>query len=101
MKAAKKTGMKRKAMKKSVVAKGKRAKSSVFRGTKVKTSGGLKKSDLVRNKNGKVVSRKASENAKKNFKKKGLDKWFNAVKAARKSRYFRILPRWWQVREGT
>merc|ERR1719158_2009377 len=80
MKAAKKTGMKRKAMKKSVVAKGKRAKSSVFRGTKARTVGGLKKSDLVRNKNGKVVSRKASENAKKNFKKKGLDKWFNAVK---------------------
>merc|ERR1719341_3039459 len=67
---AKKTGMKRKAMKKSVIAKGKRAKSSVFRGTKAKTSGGLKKSDLVRNKAGKIVSRKASENAKKNFKKK-------------------------------
>merc|ERR1712112_294293 len=81
----KKTGMKRKAMKKSVIAKGKRAKSSVFRGTKAKTSGGLKKSDLVRNKAGKIVSRKASENAKKNFKKRGLDKWFNAVKAARKS----------------
>merc|ERR1712215_391130 len=83
--AAKKTGMKRRAMKKSVIAKGKRAKSSVFRGTKAKTSGGLKKSDLVRNKAGKIVSRKASENAKKNFKKRGLDKWFNAVKAARKA----------------
>merc|ERR1712215_100292 len=74
-----------KSMKKSVIAKGKRAKSSVFRGTKAKTSGGLKKSDLVRNKAGRIVSRKASENAKKNFKKRGLDKWFNAVKAARKS----------------
>merc|ERR1712114_129230 len=85
MKAAKKTGMKRKAMKKSVIAKGKRAKSSVFRGTKAKTSGGLKKSDLVRNKAGKIVSRKASENAKKTFKKRGLDKWINATKAARKA----------------
>merc|ERR1719158_1855194 len=85
MKAAKKTGMKRRAMKKSVIAKGKRAKSSVFRGTKAKTSGGLKKSDLDRSKTGKIVSRKASENAKKTFKKRGLDKWFNAVKAARKS----------------
>merc|ERR1712215_402614 len=65
MKAAKKTGMKRKAMKKSVIAKGKRGKSSVFRGTKAKTSGGLKKSDLVRSKSGRIVSRKLSENAKK------------------------------------
>jgi len=84
MKAAKKTGMKRKAMKTSVIARGKHAKSVVFRGTKVKTVGGLKKSDLVRNKNGKVVSRRASENAKKNYKK-GLHKWFTATKAARKS----------------
>merc|ERR1712215_45234 len=69
MKAAKKTGMKRKAMKTSVVAKGKLAKSSVFRGTKAKTSGGLKKSDLVRNKHGKVVSRKQSEAGKKKYAK--------------------------------
>merc|ERR1719367_1181830 len=85
MKKAMKSGMKKKAKRVSNIAKGKRGKSSVFRGTKAKTSGGLKKSDLVRNKRGKVVSRKASENAKKNFKKRGLDKWFNAVKAARKS----------------
>merc|ERR1719158_1823752 len=85
MRLPKKTGMKRKAMKKSVIAKGKRAKSSVFRGTKAKTSGGLKKSDLVRNKAGKIVSQKASENAKKTFKKRGLDKWINATKAARKA----------------
>merc|ERR1712105_352266 len=76
---------KRKAMKKSVIAKGKRAKSSVFRGNKAKTSGGLKKSDLVRSKTGKIVSRKASENAKKNYKKHGIEKWINATKAARKS----------------
>merc|ERR1719341_2114591 len=82
---AKKTGMKRKAMKKSVIAKGKLAKSSVFRGTKAKTSGGLKKSDLVRSKTGKIVSKKASENAKKNFKKRGLDKWIKATQDARKA----------------
>merc|ERR1712133_192350 len=57
-------GMKKKAMKKSVIAKGKRAKSSVFRGTKNKTSGGLKKSDLRKNKSGKIVSKKASDAAK-------------------------------------
>merc|ERR1712150_467170 len=41
--------MKMKAMKVSKIAKGKRAKSTVFRGLKVKTSGGLKKSDLKKN----------------------------------------------------
>merc|ERR1712126_587795 len=78
-------GMKKKAMKKSVIAKGKRAKSSVFRGTKSKTSGGLKKSDLKKNRNGKIVSKKASDAAKKNYNKSGLGKWTKAVNAARKS----------------
>merc|ERR550514_2484205 len=45
----------KKAMKVSTIAKGKRAKSSVFKGTKAKTSGGLSKDDLTRNKAGKVV----------------------------------------------
>merc|ERR1712226_318039 len=78
-------GMKRKAKKVSKIAKGKRAKSSVFRGTKVKTSGGLKKSDLTRNKSGKVVSKKASEAGKRNYKKNGLAKFTKAVQAARKA----------------
>ena len=51
--------------KKSVIAKGKMAKSVVFRGTKAKTIGGLKKTDLIRNKSGKIVSRKQSANGKK------------------------------------
>merc|ERR1711915_1154506 len=82
----KKSGMK-KAMKKakSVIAKGKRAKSSVFRGTKTKTSGGLKKSDLTRNKSGKIVSKRASEAAKKNYRKNGIAKFTKAVQAARKA----------------
>merc|ERR1712126_516491 len=78
-------GMKRKAMKKSVIAKGKRAKSSVFRGTKVKTVGGLKKSDLTRNKQGKVVSKKGSAASKRRYQKNGLAKWTKAVQSARKS----------------
>merc|ERR1712126_438100 len=85
---AKKSGMKgvkKKAMKKSVIAKGKRAKSSVFRGTKNKTSGGLKKSDLKKNKAGRIVSKKASDAAKKNYAKNGLGKWTKAVNAARKA----------------
>merc|ERR1711918_338462 len=77
-------GMRRRAMKKSVIAKGKRAKSSVFRGTKAKTVGGLKKSDLIRSKSGKIVSRKASARAKKNYAK-GIGKWTAAVSKARKA----------------
>merc|ERR1712215_453959 len=77
--------MKKKAMKVSKIARGKRAKSSVFRGTKEKTSGGLKKSDLTKNKTGKIVSKKASEAAKKRFKKNGLAKFAEAVAKARKS----------------
>merc|ERR1712187_935373 len=71
------------AMKKSVIAKGKRAKSSVFRGTKVKTSGGLKKSDLKKNKNGKIVSVKASARGKKSFSR--ISAWTKAVQSARKA----------------
>merc|ERR1712112_199900 len=64
-----------KAKRVSNIAKGKRGKSSVFRGTKAKTAGGLKKSDLVRNKRGKVVSRKQAEAGKKAFAKRGLPYW--------------------------
>merc|ERR1711964_926227 len=76
--------MKKKAMKKSKIARGKRAKSSVFRGTKAKTVGGLSKADLMKNKEGRVVSRKRSAAAKKRFTKNGLNKWIAAVKKARK-----------------
>merc|ERR1711904_109975 len=74
-----------KAMKKksvSKIAKGKMARSVVLRGTKEKTSGGLKKSDLTRNKDGKIVSKKASVAAKKNFAK-SAGPWMHAVKKAR------------------
>merc|ERR1711944_211234 len=81
----KKGGMRKKAMRVSKIAKGKRAKSSVFRGTKTSTSGGLKKSDLMRNRNGKVVSKKSSARAKKAYQKNGLAKWTKAVQQAKKS----------------
>merc|ERR1711862_659983 len=67
------------------IAKGKRAKSSVFRGTKEKTSGGLSKGDLMKNKVGKVVSKKRSAASKKNAQKNGFMKWIKAVQAARKA----------------
>merc|ERR1712025_396638 len=74
-----------KAMKKKIVskiAKGRFSKSLVLRGTKAKTAGGLVAKDLIRNKAGKIVSKKASAASKKNFAK-GLGDWNNAVKKAR------------------
>merc|ERR1711924_309566 len=71
-----------KAMKKksvSKIAKGSHAKSMIFRGTKEKTVGGLTKSDLIKNKYGKVVSKKASLRAKKN------SGWTTAIQKARKA----------------
>merc|ERR1712048_1478706 len=77
--------MRKMAMKKSVIAKGKRAKSSVFRGTKVKTSGGLTKAGLKKNKRGKVVSVKASNATKRGKGYKKILAWSAAFKAARKA----------------
>merc|ERR1712185_222402 len=68
-----------KAMKKksvSKVAKGKLAKAMVLRGSKAKTVGGLKASDLTKNKNGRIVSKKLSAKGKKS-------PWMAAVKKAR------------------
>ena len=48
----------------------------VFSGKKEKTVGGLKKSDLIRNKRGKVVSKKMSAKAHKGF----IGKWGKACK---------------------
>merc|ERR1719237_140557 len=81
MKAMKK-GMK--AMKVSKIAKGKRARSSVFRGTKEKTTGGLTKATLTKSKSGKIVSKAASAASKKKFATSALKKWCDAVKKARK-----------------
>merc|ERR1711865_1161790 len=67
---------KRRAMKVSVIAKGRGAKARVLKGTKAKTVGGLKASDLTKNKSGKVVSKKQSARGKKS-------KWCAALKAAR------------------
>merc|ERR1719432_297911 len=66
-------------MKKSVIAKGKLAKVMVLRGSKVKTSGGLKKENLKKNKTGRVVSKKASDRAKKAYAGSRFQKWVKAV----------------------
>merc|ERR1712187_251876 len=74
-----------KAMKKRVskVAQGRFAKSVVLRGTKAKTGGGLTKDMLMKNKRGKIVSKKASANGRKAFAR--VKGWLQAVQAARKA----------------
>ncbi len=47
-------------------------KLAVFRGKADRTAGGLTKKDLMVNKRGKVVSRKAHEAGKRAFKRNGL-----------------------------
>merc|ERR1719478_1188543 len=68
-----------KAMKRvSKFAKGKMAKSVVFRGNKTATTGGLTKANLTKNKNGKIVSKKMSANGKKAYAR--IKGWILAVK---------------------
>merc|ERR1740121_1973382 len=84
-KAAMKKGMKaKKAMKVSKIAKGKRAMSAVFSGTKEKTQGGMTKASLTKSKTGKIVSKTRSALAKKRFATSALKKWCDACKKARK-----------------
>merc|ERR1712107_231970 len=89
MKAAMKGKSMKAAMKKvktvSKVAKGRGAMARVFRGVKERTSGGLTKDKLTKNKRGKVVSKARSACSKKNFAKSPLKKWAEATKAARKA----------------
>merc|ERR1712193_432216 len=66
----------------SKIAKGKLAKAMVLRGSKEKTSSGLKKSDLMKNKTGKIVSKKMSALAKKRFSQT-VGPWMQACKKAR------------------
>merc|ERR1712139_751153 len=83
MKAMKAMKKAMKAMKVSKIAKGKRAKSVVFSGGKEKTASGLKKSDLVKNRRGKIVSKKSVAAGKKAYK--NIQKWTEAVAKARKA----------------
>ena len=93
MKAVMKTAMKAKAMKAvmkpamkamkkkkhvSIIARGRMAKVQVLKGSKEHTVGGLKATDLMKNKRGKVVSKKAHARGMKH-------PWMVAVRAARKA----------------
>merc|ERR1712194_620336 len=52
------------------------------RGSKEKTSGGLKKDSLRKNKGGKIVSKKKSESSKKKYAGSAFQKWIKACQAA-------------------
>merc|ERR1711985_199042 len=71
-----------KAKKVSVIAKGSRARASVFFGSKVKTYTGLKKSDLMKSKTGKIVTRKSHAAGLKAYTQ--IKGWTTAVQKARK-----------------
>merc|ERR1712216_350683 len=75
--AAKKRSMRRK-KRVSKVGTGRMAKVMVFRGTKARTVGGLKKDNLTKNKYGRVVSKKRSAKGKKSG-------WMAACQKARKA----------------
>merc|ERR1712099_27941 len=68
----------------SVIAKGKRARVEGFAGRKQKTVSGMTKDKLIKNKAGKIVSKKASAAAKRRYAN-GLGRWTKAVTAARKA----------------
>ena len=83
MKAKAKTGMK--VMKKkavSKIARGKLAKVVVFKGRKEKTASGHSRSDLMKNKRNKVVSKKQNAAGKKAYAR--ISTWTNSVIKARK-----------------
>ena len=83
MKSMKKAAMK--VMKKkavSKIARGKRAKASVFKGNKEKTASGHAKTDLMKNKRGKVVSKLQNAAGKKAYK--NISAWNTALMQARK-----------------
>merc|ERR1711879_32222 len=59
------------------------SKSQVFKGTKTKTSGHTKDM-LMKNKRGKIVTKKAHKAGMRQYKKNGLSKWTSACMKARK-----------------
>merc|ERR1712137_358616 len=68
---------------KTIIARGIMAKSVVFRGSKEKTTSGLTKSMLHKNKRGKIVSKKQTAAGKKAYTK--IAPWTKACTQAKKS----------------
>lgn len=74
---------KTKAKRVTKVAKGRLAKALVLRGSKEKTVGGLTRDALMRNKRGKVVSKRASAAGKRCFN--NIQAWVDSVVEARRA----------------
>merc|ERR1712050_22702 len=71
-----------KAKKVSKIAKGKMARAAVFSGRKEKTFTQLTKADLMKNKRGKIVTKKQSAAGKKSYSR--IKGWVEACQKARK-----------------
>merc|ERR1719313_2732739 len=67
----------------SKIARGRFARSLVLRGKKEKTVGGLTKAELMKNKRGKVVSKRASAHGKRAYSR--IEGWVEAHMAAREA----------------
>merc|ERR1719335_1864128 len=65
----------------SKVARGRYAKALVFRGSKEKTVGGLTRESLMRNKRGKVVSKRQNAKGKRMYK--NIETWTESFMQAR------------------
>mmetsp|Transcript_59357 Transcript_59357/g.165750 ORF Transcript_59357/g.165750 Transcript_59357/m.165750 type:complete len:158 (-) Transcript_59357:122-595(-) len=88
--AMKKTGAAAKTMKAkrvATVARGRYAKALVLRGSKKKTTGGLTQEALMRNKRGKVVSKRASAAGKRAYRR--IENWVEALMHAREALHVR------------
>jgi hypothetical protein len=72
-----------KAKRATKVARGRMAKALVLRGSREKTSGGLKKEALMKNARGKVVSKRRSALGKRRYQ--NVEAWVDSVIAARKA----------------
>merc|ERR1739845_174363 len=67
----------------SVIAKGALARYQVFSGMKTKTASGFTKSDLIKNKRGKIVTKAQNAAGKKAYKQ--ISAWTKAVNQAKKA----------------
>jgi len=78
MKSAKVMATKRKTLK---IARGRLAKALVFRGSREKTTGGLRRDMLMKNKRGKIVSKRAAAAGRRSYAK--IQDWVESLMDAR------------------
>mmetsp|Transcript_37217 Transcript_37217/g.67825 ORF Transcript_37217/g.67825 Transcript_37217/m.67825 type:complete len:120 (-) Transcript_37217:215-574(-) len=69
----------------SIIAKGRFAKAQVLNGSKTKTSGGITRDGITKNKFGRIVSKKKSLVSKRRYAGSKLEAWNKALSTARKS----------------